>query len=253
VKGWICDPPFHFGLSISSPSIKHSLFHISLIISYSFLVYIYGLPLTGAEGYDDMAQEEGLIASIDDKGWAEVVIQRRDACGDCGGAAHCSIIFTGCSKMFVKALNRVGANKGDRVVIDLATGNVIQSAAILFVIPLLGLIFGAIIGSTLVPGWPFKGNDASMLFAFLGLALGLLVTVLISRHLSKKKQFTSVITRVLDVGAEGIDSLMAEDPICKALLDPARAPVSLDCQGKTYHFCSSSCRDTFAEHPEKFL
>jgi sigma-E factor negative regulatory protein RseC len=158
-----------------------------------------------------MAQEEGLIASTDDKGWAEVVIQRRDACGDCG-VGHCCMPFVGRSKMLVKALNRVGANQGDRVVIDLASGNVIQSAAILCIIPVLGLILGAVIGSTLVPVWPFKGTDAGMLFTFLGLALGLLVTVLISRHLTKKRQFTSVITRVLEVGARGTDSLMAEEP-----------------------------------------
>ena len=232
--------------------LKHSLFHISLIISYSFLISIYGLPLTGPEGYDDMPQEEGLIASTDDKGWAEVVIQRRDACGDCG-AGYCCMPFAGRSKMLVKALNRVGANQGDRVLIDLASGNVIQSAAILCMIPVLGLIFGAVIGSTLAPGWPFKGTDPSMFFTFLGLALGLLVTVLISRHLSKKRQFTSIITRVLEVGARGTDSLMAKDPVCKALLDPAEAPLTLDYQDKTYCFCGSSCRDTFAEHPEKFL
>jgi len=166
-----------------------------------------------------MEQEEGLIASIDDKGWAEVVTKRRDACGDCGAGHRCTA-FAGSSKMLIKALNRAGANEGDHVVIDLASGGVIQSAAILYVIPVLGLIFGAVIGSTLDPGWPFKGTDASMLFTFLGLAFGFLVTVLISRHLSKKRQFTPVITRILKAGARGIDSLMAEDPICKALVDP---------------------------------
>ena len=116
-----------------------------------------------------MAQEEGQITSIDDKGWAEVVTQRRDACGDCG-ASHCCRAFAGHSKMLIKALNRVNANKGDRVVIDLASGNVIRSAAILYVIPVLGLIFGAVIGSTFAPGWPFKGIDSSIFFTFLGLA-----------------------------------------------------------------------------------
>ena len=193
-----------------------------------------------------------MITSIDDKGWAEVVTQRREACGGCG-AVYCCTPFAGRSKMLVKALNRIGANRGDRVVINLASGNVIQSAAILYIIPVLGLILGAVIGSTSVPAWLFKGNDASMLFTFLGLVLGLFVTVLISRHLSKKRQFTPLITRILEAGARGIDSLVAEDPVCKALLDPVQAPVNLDYQDKTYFFCGSSCRDTFVEHPEKFL
>jgi sigma-E factor negative regulatory protein RseC len=169
-----------------------------------------------------MPQEEGLITRIDDKGWAEVVTQRRDTCGDCS-AGHCCMPLAGRTKMLVKALNRVGANEGDRVVIDLASGNVIQSAAILYVIPVLGLIFGAVIGSTFSPGWPFKGIDPSIFFTLLGLALGFLVTVLISGHFSKKRQFTPVIIRVLEAGAQGIDSLLAEDPIRKTHLDPERA------------------------------
>jgi sigma-E factor negative regulatory protein RseC len=177
----------------------------------------------GLEGYDKMAQEQGLIANIDNTGWAEVVTQRRDACGDCG-AGHSCMAFGGSSKMLVKALNRVGANKGDLVVIDLASGNVIQSAAILYIIPVLGLISGAIIGSTFDLAWPFKGTDASALFTFLGLGLGFLVTVLLSRHLSKKRQFTPVITRILKTGTRDSDPLMAEDPVRKALLDPAQSP-----------------------------
>jgi positive regulator of sigma E activity/YHS domain-containing protein len=199
-----------------------------------------------------MAQEEGLISSIDDKGWAEVVTQRRDVCGDCE-AGHCCTAFAGSSKILLKTRNIAGAKKGDLVVIDVGPGNVIQGAAILYIIPVLGLILGISIGSALDPGWPFKTADASTVFTFLGLALGLVVTVLISRRPSTRRHFTPVITRILKAGARQSGSLVAEDPICKAPLDPAQAPVSLDYQDKTFYFCGSGCRDTFAEHPEKYL
>ena len=194
-----------------------------------------------------MAREQGLIAGIDEKGWAEVVTQRRDACGECG-TGHCCTAFAGSSKMLIKAVNRVGASEGDLVSIDLASGGVIRISAILYIIPVLGLIFGAVLGSALDPGWP----EATPLFTLVGLAVGFLVTVLISKHLSKKGEFTPVITGVLKSGFPNSDSLVARDPICKALLDPAQAPASFNHQAKTYYFCGSSCMDTFAEHPEKF-
>lgn len=197
-----------------------------------------------------MTQEQGFIASVDEKGWAEVVTPKRDACGGCG-AGHCCTAFAGSSKMLIKAVNRVEAREGDLVSIDLAAGGVIQNAAILYVIPVLGLIFGAVAGSALDTEWPFKEIDATMLFTFLGLALGFLVTVLISRHLSKKTQYTPIITRIIKTGARSIDSLMARDPVCKALVDPAQA-ASLDYQDKTLFFCDPGCRDRFAEHPEDF-
>ena len=199
-----------------------------------------------------MAQEQGLIAGIDEKGWAQVVTQRRDACGGCG-AGHCCTAFAGSSKMLIKAVNRVGAGEGDLVSIDLASGGVIQNAAILYVIPVLGLIFGAVVGSTLDLKWPLKGVDETMLFTFVGLALGFLVTVLISRQLSKKKQFTPVITCVLKTAARSAESFLTKDPVCNRVVDPAEAPASLVYQDKTYYFCDPDCRESFAKHPEEFV
>ena len=151
--------------------------------------------------------------------------------------------------MIIKAANRIGANEGDLVSIDLVSEGVIRTAAILYIIPVLGLIFGAALGSALDPGWP----DATPLFTLVGLAMGFLVTVLISRHLSKKGEITPVITGILKSGARNSDSLMARDPVCKALVDPSQAPASLTYQEKAYHFCDPVCRDTFLKHPEEYV
>jgi YHS domain-containing protein len=40
---------------------------------------------------------------------------------------------------------------------------------------------------------------------------------------------------------------MAKDLICGANLDGQKRGVSYDYQGYTYYFCSSACRDKFAE------
>ena len=43
-------------------------------------------------GVKKMAQEQGTVTSVRDDGWAQVVTDRKDACGDCG-ASHCCASF----------------------------------------------------------------------------------------------------------------------------------------------------------------
>ena len=40
---------------------------------------------------------------------------------------------------------------------------------------------------------------------------------------------------------------LATDPICGASFDEEKAAASIDLHGSTYYFCSSACRDIFAE------
>jgi positive regulator of sigma E activity/YHS domain-containing protein len=199
-----------------------------------------------------MAQEEGLVASISENGWAQVVADRRDACGDCG-ASGCCATLGGSSKMVIKAMNRAGAGIGDLVSITLKSGTVVQSAAIFYLIPLIGLIFGAVLGSTYNLGLPISETAAGILFSFAGLGLGFLITAVITRWLSAKQAFTPVITRVIRSGFRAPDSLIAIDPVCKMVVDPQEAAASFVYQNKTYYFCHPSCKASFEQEPDKYL
>jgi positive regulator of sigma E activity/YHS domain-containing protein len=200
-----------------------------------------------------MAQEEGLVASVSENGWAQVVADRRDACGDCGASGCCAALGGGGSKMVIKAVNRAGAGIGDLVSITLKSGTVIQSAAIFYLIPLLGLIFGAAVGSSSSLGLPLSETGAGILFSFAGLALGFLITALITRWLSSKQAFTPVITRVIKSGFRAPESLIAIDPVCKMPVDPQDAPASIVHQNKTFYFCHPSCKASFEKDPDKYL
>lgn len=199
-----------------------------------------------------MAQEEGLVASISENGWAQVVADRRDACGDCG-ASGCCAFLGGSSKMVIKAMNRAGAGIGDLVSITLKSGTVIQSAAIFYLIPLVGLIFGAALGSTSNLGLPISETTATILFCFAGLAFGFLITALLTRWLATKQAFTPVITRVIKSGFRAPESLIAIDPVCKMAVDPQEAPASFVYQNKTYYFCHPGCKASFEQEPDKYL
>ena len=45
----------------------------------------------------------------------------------------------------------------------------------------------------------------------------------------------------------------ASDPVCKTQVKKRNAIVTLKYGGKTYFFCSSRCKKTFAEMPKKYL
>jgi Cu+-exporting ATPase len=46
---------------------------------------------------------------------------------------------------------------------------------------------------------------------------------------------------------------MEKDFVCGMEIDQQKSAGSFDYKGRTYHFCSESCRDQFSKNPEKFL
>lgn len=52
-------------------------------------------------------------------------------------------------------------------------------------------------------------------------------------------------------GAKGGES--AKDPVCGMSVDPQQAAGASVRGGRTYYFCSTSCRDKFEQAPERYL
>ena len=43
------------------------------------------------------------------------------------------------------------------------------------------------------------------------------------------------------------------DPVCQMKIRPADAVAAMEHGGKTYHFCSQDCADSFKESPEDYI
>jgi len=199
-----------------------------------------------------MAQEQGVVASIREDGWAKVVTERKDARGDCA-ALHCCASFGSSSEMVIKALNRAGAGVGDLVSIALSSGTVVKGAAILYLIPLAGLMSGAVMGAGLSERLAISETGAVALLSLAGLILGFVITALISRRMSSGSRLNPVITRIIKPALKAPESSMAIDPVCKMALNPTEAPASFIYRGKSYYFCHPNCRESFMEDPENYL
>ena len=199
-----------------------------------------------------MAQEKGLVTGVANDGWAEVVADRKDACDYCGAKRCCVSLGSG-AEIVIKARNRAGAKEGDMVSIDLSSGAVLKGAAVLYLMPLAGLMLGVIIGTGVNERLGIGETIAAVAFGFAGLFLGFLVTGFTSRRMAVDGRLTPVITRVIRPSFQGPDSLTAVDPVCKTVILSSQAADSLTYKDKNYYFCSSSCRESFMSDPQKYL
>jgi sigma-E factor negative regulatory protein RseC len=200
----------------------------------------------------NMKHEEGFVASNSEDGWAQVITTRGNMCGSCR-AAHCCSSLGSTSKMAIRALNTAGAKAGDLVTLSLKTDAVIKSAAIAYLIPVVGLIGGAIAGVGLSQELGANETTISVLLALVGLVLGFAVTIIISRWMSARGGLTPVITGIMRTGIQSPELFMAIDPVCKMEVDPAQAPASLVYKDKTYYFCHAGCKDSFLKDPRRYL
>lgn len=46
---------------------------------------------------------------------------------------------------------------------------------------------------------------------------------------------------------------MAMDVVCGMEVDESTAPAKIEYEGRTYYFCSNSCKQDFLENPESYL
>jgi len=102
--------------------------------------------------------------------------------------------------MTIKALNRAGAGVGDLVSIHLSSDTIMKSAAILYLIPVAGLISGAFMGEGLSTRLAMSETGAIALLSLAGFILGFIITALISRWMSARRALSPTITRIIRRG-----------------------------------------------------
>ena len=144
-----------------------------------------------------MINETGTIIEIREADVALVLCQKNSACAHCSAEGVC---HTGDSSQArsVEAYNPLGAVVGDQVRLSVSTRSFLRSSFLLYIVPLIALVCGAVIGKEIAPLFE-NGLDANALSAIMGtglLILSFLLIRLINRRLSKKDympQITAVV------------------------------------------------------------
>ena len=121
-----------------------------------------------------MIEEQGRVIALMG-GHARVATRRRSACGHCevSGACGTSLLerFFGRHPAELVALNPIDAQVGDEVAVGIGEQDLLRAAVAAYLVPVLALIAGALIGETLGGS---HAEIASLLGAMIGLTLAFL-------------------------------------------------------------------------------
>jgi YHS domain-containing protein/positive regulator of sigma E activity len=195
-----------------------------------------------------MKSAQGTVTSISDDGKARVSILTDDGLPGCSSRSeHCHHCSEGTSSLVIKVSNRAGAGVGDNVSVLFKSGAVLKSVLILLGIPMIGVLAGAILGNSFYENSSLS-QEVAVLVGAACFGFAILLAVLTYRHFSADLQ--PYIDRVIAIKPV---SQGAIDPVCGMQIDPARAAVKIDYEGKTYYFCNAGCLEAFIREPSRYL
>lgn len=137
-------------------------------------------------------REEGTV--LETKGEMAIVqIKRSAACDTC----KCCHVAEQSEFMTTEALNKVQANVGDRVVIEIEQKEVLAASTIVYILPLVLMIVGYIIGSYLGKViFKSYSHEAGIIFGFTFLAFSYLIMVLAEKHAVKTRWLQPVVVEL---------------------------------------------------------
>lgn len=121
-------------------------------------------------------------------GYAEISVPRKTACGhDCEECAGCGM--TGAA-IHARARNDVGAQKGDKVVVESSTKKLLGVVALVYLLPVVGFLLGYFLTEGLMSeGWRYAA-------AVIAAAVFFLPSVFYDRRTKKDGSLTYTILRL---------------------------------------------------------
>ena len=141
-------------------------------------------------------EEYGIVKSLNGS-LAIVVVERKSACDQC--KAGCKITDSGAE---IEAINLAKAKIGQKVMVVMRPYTYLKGSIIIYGIPALFLIIGAIIGKEILsPLHPFKNLDPDILSALTGFGafiISFLIVKLWSGRVEKKVEYKPVIQEIIE-------------------------------------------------------
>lgn len=120
-------------------------------------------------------------------GYAEISVPRKSACGhDCEECAGCGM--TGAA-IKARSRNDIGAQPGDKVVVESSTKKIFGVVALVYVLPVVLFLLGYFLSEGLAEGMRYAIAVATFVVSFIP-------CVLYDRHARKKELLTYQIMRL---------------------------------------------------------
>ena len=137
-------------------------------------------------------EEIGVVKSV--KGpFATVAVPKKTMCEQCS-IGTCFLTDDGAE---LEALNDAGAKVGQKVKVVLRSYSYLKSSLIVYGLPALMLILGAVAGMELAGNFGMDPYLGSAIFAFSAFALSFLLVKLWSMGAEKKPEYRPVVTEII--------------------------------------------------------
>ncbi len=145
-----------------------------------------------------MIEEVGSIVELKGKNVAVVLCQKSSFCENCAAEGVCHVGDDNSSKL-VEVHNHLAADIGDRVKIATSTRSFLQSSFLLYIVPLIFLVTGAVIGQFLAE-FLDNGLDSNVLSAIMGSAFmaGSFVILRVTTRSLAKEAYMPRVVAILD-------------------------------------------------------
>jgi sigma-E factor negative regulatory protein RseC len=144
-----------------------------------------------------MAEHIGIVIKTEPGNYAQVVADRKGACGGCqstpGGCRSC----LASAKIESRVANPVNAEVGDLVKIRLSSTNLLTGAAILYLLPIVGMLMGAFAGGLASTAFGLTEIIGSIGGAITGLIVGYTAVIALDRSPSIRRRIMPTITTIV--------------------------------------------------------
>lgn len=139
-----------------------------------------------------MALEKGEVISVSN-GTALVKTSRTEACKACASRKSCQ---TSGQEMEVEAINLADAREGDTVIMSLQTSSLLKISFLLYILPVILLIVGAVAGGRVGAAYGVNESAAAAAGGFLLFIIAFIFIVRKGNRMARKDDYRPKIIRV---------------------------------------------------------
>ena len=144
-----------------------------------------------------MVSEQGVIEEVSGQK-ALVRIEKTSACATCGSRGACEAVSD--KAMIVEVTNDLGAGKGDRVEISVSSGSFLKLSILVYFLPVVALVAGALAGGELSAPLHLHPTLASILGGCSAMAVTFYALKRLDRSSRASRKFQPRMTRILHRG-----------------------------------------------------
>jgi len=143
-------------------------------------------------------EEIGTVVELRGRHLAVVLCQKSRLCENCATGGSCQVGSAGRDRL-VEANNALGAAVGERVRVAVSTRSFLQSGFIVYIVPLLALVAGALLGK-LTGEHVAGGADPELLSALFGIGflVGSFLVIRVASQSLSPETFRPQITAILE-------------------------------------------------------